>query len=256
MHRFYLAPAECAGNVLLLKDREAHHAAHVLRLQPNEPVTVLDGVGTELDCTIQRVSRKEVALLVRDRRKTPRPAAEITLFQAIVKGKTMEIIVQKATELGVTRIMPLQTDRVVPHLDNESGCQKQQKWQITAIETIKQCGSRWLPQIDLPVTPAAFLKRTEKFDLALVASLAGDGRHARHWFEMVAKERSAAPRTVSVWIGPEGDFTGAELDLIRSAGAKPITLGSLVLRADTAAVYSLSIIRHELAWITATGSKS
>src|SRR5258705_3894552 len=123
MHRFYLAPAECAGNVLLLKDREAHHAAHVLRVQPHEPVRVLDGVGTELDCTVQRVNRKEVSLLVRDRRKTPRPVVEITLLQAIVKGKTMETIVQKATELGVTRIIPLQTDRVVSHLDKENNRQ-------------------------------------------------------------------------------------------------------------------------------------
>jgi 16S rRNA (uracil1498-N3)-methyltransferase len=254
MHRFYLAPDECADKVLLLKDRQAHHAAHVLRLQPKESVIVLDGVGTELDCTVQRVSRNEVALLVCERRQTPRSAVEVTLLQAIVKGKAMETIIQKATELGVTRIIPLQTDRIVPHLDQEN--QKQTKWQITAIETIKQCGSRWLPQIDVPVAPAGFLKRTESFDLALVASLAGDGRHARHWFERFTKEPSAALRTVCIWIGPEGDFTTEELDLIRSSGAKPITLGRLVLRADTAAVYSLSVIHHELAWISATAPKS
>jgi 16S rRNA (uracil1498-N3)-methyltransferase len=255
MHRFYLPPAECAGDRLLLRDREAHHAVHVLRLRPGDDATVLDGEGGELQCKVERASRKEIELAVRERRKQQPPVDEITLLQAIVKGKTMETIIQKATELGVARIVPLQTERVVAYLDNERGENKHAKWQLTAIEAIKQCGSAWLPRIDAPVTPAIFLKRNEKFDLSLVGSLAGDGRHSRHWFETVAKARSAAPRTICIWIGPEGDFTIAELEAIRSSGAKPITLGRLILRADTAAIYSLAIIRHELAWLNATAPK-
>jgi 16S rRNA (uracil1498-N3)-methyltransferase len=255
MHRFYLPPAERAEDRLLLRDREAHHAAHVLRLRSGDHVTVLDGQGTEMQCKVERVSRKEIELAVHERRKQQPPVGEITLLQAIVKGKTMETIIQKATELGVRRIVPLQTERVVAHLDSERGENKQTKWQLTAMEAIKQCGSAWLPQIDAPVTPTAFLKRGEKFDLSLVGSLAGDGRHPRDWFDLFVKERSAAPQSVCVWIGPEGDFTAAELEAIRSSGAKPITLGQLVLRADTAAIYSLTVIRHELAWLNATGSR-
>ena len=255
MHRFYLPPAECAGNRLLLTEREAHHATHVLRLRPGDHATVLDGEGGELHCKVERVSRKETELAVRERRKQQPAVGEITLIQAIVKGKTMETIIQKATELGVTRIVPLQTERVVAHLDSDRGENKQAKWQLTTIEAVKQCGSAWLPRIDAPLTPATFLKRGEKFDLALVGSLAGDGRHIRSWFDLFVKERSTAPRNVSMWIGPEGDFTVEELDLIRASGAKPITLGQLVLRADTAAIYSVAAIRHELAWLNATGSK-
>jgi len=251
MHRFYLPAKELSGNTLLLKGREAHHGADVLRLRPGESVEVLDGAGLRLRCDVRRVDRKEIELAVWERRECGLPEFEITLLQAIVKGKTMETIVQKATELGVLRIVPVQTERVVAQLDEERGQDKREKWRLTAIEAIKQCGSLWLPTIERPVTPAAFFKTGQKFDLALVGSLAGDGQHARHWFQSL----SSKPRSVAIWIGPEGDFTPAELESIRGAGAKPITLGNLVLRADTAAICSLALVRHELDWFSATESK-
>jgi 16S rRNA (uracil1498-N3)-methyltransferase len=252
MHRFYLPPEELSGDTVLLKNREAHHGADVLRLKPGESVEVLDGAGMRLRCDVRRASRKEIQLAVCERRSAPTPACEITLLQAIVKGKMMETIIQKATELGVARIVPVQTERVVAQLDEERGQDKQSKWRLTAIEAIKQCGSAWLPTIDVPVTPAAFLKSGQTFDLALVGSLAGDGQSVRHWFEALLRR----PRRIGIWIGPEGDFTLAELELIRAAGAKPITLGDLVLRADTAAICSLAVIRHELDWLSGTESTS
>lgn len=250
MHRFYLPPEQTKNDVLLLKDREAHHGAQVLRLKPGQTVEVLDGAGTRFDCEVKRLLRKEMELAVRQRTVVaPRPW-EITLLQAIVKGRTMETIIQKGTELGVARIVPIQAERVVSQIDNEAGPSKQAKWQLIAIEATKQCGSAWLPRIDAPITPGAFLKRGEPFDLKLVGSLEGDGQHARRWFQSF----SATPRRVAIWIGPEGDFTPAELELIRSSGAKPITLGDLVLRADTAAICSIAVVRHELEGFTATGS--
>jgi 16S rRNA (uracil1498-N3)-methyltransferase len=250
MHRFYLPPQDSSGDVLLLKGPEAHHGALVLRLQPGEGVEVLDGAGARLRCEVMRAGRKEIELSVRERDVASRPSVEIALVQAIVKGKTMETIIQKATELGVTRVVPMQTERVVAHLDEERGQDKQGKWRLTAIEAIKQCGSPWLPIIEAPVTLVNFLKTGPKFDLALVGSLAGDRKLVRHWFKSLSK----CPRSIGVWIGPEGDFTSTELELIRGAGAKPITLGDLVLRADTAAICSLGVIRHELDWLNATES--
>src|SRR5688572_13670902 len=168
MHRFYLPAEELSGDMLLLKGREAHHGADVLRLKPGETIEVLDGAGTRLRCGVKRASRKEVELNVHHRDVISRANYEITLVQAIVKGKTMETIVQKATELGVARIVPVQTERVVAQLDEERGQDKQDKWELTAIESIKQCGSAWLPIIDTPVSLARFLKAGHKFDLALV----------------------------------------------------------------------------------------
>lgn len=247
MRRFYLPPTACKGNALLLTDREAHHGAQVLRLERGDELTVLDGAGARLVCEVKRVSRKEIELAVRARETIPRPKFELTLFQAIVKGKAMETIVEKATELGASRVVPLFTERVVSQLDAERGDSKQAKWQLITIESIKQCGSPWLPQIDAPTKLKDALEATGDFEMALVASLRG-GQPTRHWVQTL----KAAPRSGCVWIGPEGDFTDAELDAIEATGAKPITLGPLVLRADTAAIASLAIVRAEVDWLTST----
>jgi 16S rRNA (uracil1498-N3)-methyltransferase len=117
---------------------------------------------------------------------------------------------------------------------------------LVAIEAIKQCGAAWLPNVEAPVTLPQFLARKEQFELALVGSLQGDGQHPRQYFEAFRAQRKRQPETVCVWVGPEGDFAPAELDAIRGAGALPITLGPLVLRSETAAVYCLSILNYEL----------
>lgn len=249
MHRFYLPPAQCSGETVVLGERESHHGAQVLRLRAGEEVTVLDGAGARLGCEVKQVSRKEIRLSVRERVQVPRGAFELTLMQAIVKGKTMETIIEKATELGVNRIVPLQTERVVSHLDSERGESKQRKWELTAIEAIKQCGSPWLPHIEASMTLKEAL--AGEFEIALVGSLRG-GKHPRHWVAETAKKAGRQPKTGCVWIGPEGDFTDAELDAIEASGAKPVTLGPLVLRADTAAICSVALLKSEVDWLTST----
>ena len=96
------------------------------------------------------------------------------------------------------------------------------------------------------MSPKDYLARNEKFDLPLIGSLQDDRRHPRHYFETFQRENQRLPKTVCVWIGPEGDFTPAELNAAKAAGALPITLGRLVLRSETAAIYALSIINYEL----------
>ena len=246
MHRFHLPPDECRQNVLTLSAREAHHALHVLRLRSGERVVVLDGAGAELLCEVKAAEAREVTLEVRQRQAVAPLPCRVTLLQAVPKGKTMDLIVQKATELGAHRLVPLLSERVVPQLDGESGTGKVAKWQREAAEAIKQCGSAWLPVIDVPMTPQAFLAQGDRFDLLLIASLQPEARHPREYFEAYQAEKGCRPKTVGVWVGPEGDFTPAEVNLARAAGALPITLGPLVLRSDTAAVYCLSVINYEL----------
>ncbi len=170
----------------------------------------------------------------------------MTLLQAIPRGKTFDTIVQKAAELGVSRVVPVLSERVVTQLHDDRAEHKIEKWQTAAIEAIKQCGSAWLPRIDVPLAPKAFLGQGEKFDLPLVASLQDDRRHPREWFQKFHAEHQQSPQTVCVWVGPEGDFTPAELNAIKGAGALPISLGRLVLRSETAAVYCLSVLNYEL----------
>jgi 16S rRNA (uracil1498-N3)-methyltransferase len=246
MHRFYLPPSPAQPATLVLPEREAHHALQVLRLRPGERVAVLDGAGHEFLCEIERCNRHEAALKLLEKRTTPAPPCRITLLQAIPKGKTFEEIIQKATELGAARIVPLLTERVVVRLSGKEAAQKTAKWQGVAIEAIKQCGAAWLPEVTAPITPAEFLARREEVDLSLVGSLQADSRHPRGYFQAFHEEHGRLPRSVGIWIGPEGDFSPGELDAIKAGGAEPITLGPLVLRTDTAATYCLSVVNYEL----------
>jgi 16S rRNA (uracil1498-N3)-methyltransferase len=246
MHRFYLPPEECREPSLALTGREAHHALHVLRLRNQESIIILDGAGGEYHCEVQHCRRDRVELSVTTKHSRPPLPYHITLLQALPKGKIIESIIQKATELGVSRIVPLLSERVATRLDEAGADSKGEKWQQVAIEAIKQCGSAWLPRVEPPITPENFLKRKESFELPLIASLQPGSRHARTYFDEYRQRHHRAPVSVSIWVGPEGDFTPAEVAAVESSGASPITLGRLVLRSETAATYCLSILNHEL----------
>jgi len=246
MHRFFV-PAELApGGELALPRDEAHHALSVLRLRAGEQVTVLDGVGHEHICEALEVARKSVRLRVLETRLHPPPSFEITLFQCVVKGRAMDNIIQKATELGVQRIVPVLAARTVAHLDDDRAETRVEKWRAIAIEAVKQCGNPWLPRLDPPQPFAQRLAADESFDLALVAALDANARTLRQTVSVATAAGMEAPRSVAIWIGPEGDFTPAEMAGLLARGAQPVTLGPLVLRADTAAIAALALVQHEL----------
>jgi 16S rRNA (uracil1498-N3)-methyltransferase len=245
MHRFYLPPAECQRNPLILTGREAHHARNVLRVGERERVVVLNGAGDEFLCEVQKADRREVVLRVLQKNLHPPLPWQITLIQALTKGRTMDLILQKATELGVQRIVPILSERTVARVGSHTA-PRTLKWEETAIEAIKQCGSAWLPRVEAALTPQAFLARDERFELPLLASLQSDARHPREHFHSYFLEHRRPPRSVCVWVGPEGDFTPGEIQAIRAAGALSITLGQLILRSETAAIYCLAVINYEL----------
>lgn len=246
MHRFHLPPDECHGPLLTLSDREAHHGLHVLRLRRGEQVMVLDGAGGEFLCEAADLGRHDIRLNVIEKKFIPPLPWRITLLQAIPRGKLFDSILQKATELGAHRVVPLLSERVVTQLDQDKAENKTVHWRAVAIEAIKQSGSAWLPEVMPPMTPAQFLARGERFDLPLIGSLRADARHPREWFRAFAAEHGRPPQSLCVWVGPEGDFTPAELDAAQTAGARPITLGRLVLRSETAATCCLSVLQYEM----------
>jgi 16S rRNA (uracil1498-N3)-methyltransferase len=246
MHRFFLPPARCQGIQLTLDGPEAHHALHVVRVQAGDRVGVLDGAGTELACEVSNVGRREVALAVVARTQHPPAPFRLTLAQAVTKARSLEWIIQKATELGCHHLVPVITGRSVPHYEAEAGDRKAARWLELAIEALKQCGGHWLPGIPAPAPLAEVLARPQGADLALVAALRPDAAHPREILEAFAARTGAPPRDVTVWVGPEGDFTEAELAAILGSGARPINLGPRVLRSETAAVYCLSFLNYEL----------
>jgi 16S rRNA (uracil1498-N3)-methyltransferase len=164
----------------------------------------------------------------------------------VPKGKIIEDIIQKAVELGAQCVVPLLTERVVAQLDGAGAEAKREKWQQVAVEAIKQCGASWLPRVETPQTIQAVFARAEPIELQFVGSLQTERRHPHAWIEQFQQQQGRLPRSAGAWIGPEGDFTLPELQAIEAAGAKPITLGELTLRVETAAIYCLSFLNYEL----------
>jgi 16S rRNA (uracil1498-N3)-methyltransferase len=209
-------------------------------------VVAFDGRGSEWICELSDADKRSARLKVRFAQKAkPMPWA-ITLGQALPKGGAMDAIVRKATEIGVSRIVPLESERTQVHLDADRSDRKIGKWQTAALEAAKQCGNPWLPEI-APVTAAsAFMSSAKGYDLKLIASLQPGAKSLKSVLEQFRDSQNRAPRNVLLLIGPEGDFTQAEMGISRSSGFEPITLGPLVLRCETAAVYALSVLSYEL----------
>jgi 16S rRNA (uracil1498-N3)-methyltransferase len=209
-------------------------------------VAVLDGAGQELICQVLEADRRQVSLKVLQRNVSLPNPFQLTLAQAMIKGKNMDLVVQKATELGVQWFAPIICERSVAHSDGENASAKVEKWRATAIESIKQCGSPWLPQITPPQTAPMFLAGSGRFEMSFVASFQKEARHPREYISGFLAAHQRLPRSVCVWVGPEGDFTPAELNAFQRSGVLPITLGKLVLRSETAAICCLSVLRYEM----------
>lgn len=241
------APAATADVAeIRLTPEESHHLVTVNRCSRGDPVTAFDGRGREWLTTCADPSKGGTVLHVKESRLAPPLPHAITLGQALPKGSTMDDIVRQATEVGAARIVPLLSERTQVHLDGDRAEKKVEKWRTTAIEAAKQCGNPWLPEISPIESYAAFVSATGDYDLRLIASLHGGATTLKPALAHFRAHHGHAPRKVLWLVGPEGDFSPAEMTAAITAGFQPITLGPLVLRSDTAAIYALSILSHEL----------
>jgi 16S rRNA (uracil1498-N3)-methyltransferase len=247
-HRFYIPPDEWDPTALLFRGREAHHARDVLRLKRGDKVVLFNGHGREVTGQIVDLGRDEIRLRKLSESETPPLRCHVALGQAIPKGKNMELIVQKAVELGAAEIVPIISARTIVDLDEKEARRKQAKWEAVVIEAAKQCGQNWLPRIHMPRAMKDFFTgaASQPFELSLIGSLQPGAMHLKKVLAEFSNEHQRLPESILMLIGPEGDFTPAELALARSHGCRPITLGPIVLRVETAALYCLSVLSYEL----------
>jgi 16S rRNA (uracil1498-N3)-methyltransferase len=269
MHRFYISPENWNPDALSLSGAEAHHARDVLRMKRGDRAVLFNGRGREITAEIVDLVRHgtdslgragdEVRLRRLQETETPPLPCRITLGQAIPKGKNMDLIVQKAVEIGAAEIAPLISERTIVDLGPKEAEQKTTKWQQIAIEAAKQCGQNWLPTVHAPRKLKDFFGATglrpvgtshsdvaTTFDLRLIGSLQPDAIHLKKILADYTEQHRDRPKNVLMLVGPEGDFTPAELGLAKTNGCLPITLGPVILRVETAAIYCLSVLSYEL----------
>lgn len=241
MKRYYTPTLD--GGVL--DAEQSHHCGDVMRQKVGDLFSVFNGEGLEAKARITAIDKDAVKFELLAKAATPRSAHPITLAQALTKKPSMELILQKATELGVAAIAPLQSDHSVVQVDDEKSDAKLDKWRKLTIEAAKQCGQNWLPKVHAPEKPGDFMAAVPKGAVKLIASLQAEAKPLKAVLrETLPGLKPGTP--VVVMIGPEGDFTPAEIGAARAAGFAPVSLGKIILRAETAAFFALSALAYEL----------
>jgi 16S rRNA (uracil1498-N3)-methyltransferase len=238
MKRIFIAQPHTDGGGIVIDDpRQVHYLSHVLRVKTQDALTVFDRAGTEYDCLVREVSKEWLRLSVTASRtpcETGMP--RVTIACALPKQTKFDDIVDKLTQLGVSRIIPMRTRRVIVKVDAAKERLRQQRWEKIAVAACEQSKRASLPLID-PVTDFnAVVNTAGSFSCALIPWLEGE-RIA------LAKAVPAHCRDILVLIGPEGDFTPEEAASAMRAGCRAVSLGESVLRVDTAAIAVMSFLR-------------
>ena len=240
MSRFYAPKKNVKGNLIYIDGTEARHILNVMRLGVNDKVVVFDGTGKEYTGFIKSISRKSLVVeVVSTRIPKPESRAEITLAQAIPKKDKMDYIAEKATELGVHRIIPIRSERTIVRPCQGKANNKLIRWRRIAREAAKQCGRSDVPEIENAQNFYNAVDIINDFDLALMGCLSDDTMPIRDAIKDFETGK------IIVFIGPEGDFTSEEIEMAKDTNCRLITLGRKVLKSDTAGLYVLSVLDYE-----------
>ncbi|MCR1897849.1 16S rRNA (uracil(1498)-N(3))-methyltransferase [Irregularibacter muris] len=246
MHRFFVEPnqIEDINNRIIILGEDVKHIDKVLRLKEGEEIEVCDGRGTDYRAIIQQMKKDEVIAKVEEKFPSKgEPNIEVTLYQGLPKSTKMDFILQKCIELGIKKIVPLNTERTIVKLENEKAQQKKlERWQRIAYEAAKQSKRGSIPEI----TPVKDLKNIwqelSENDLNIIAYENEDTQKIR---DLLTKE-NPWPKKIGVIIGPEGGFEEEEIRQAIDKKVLPVSLGSRILRTETAGIVALTILMYAL----------
>ena len=234
MPRFFIEPTE--EKEIIINGEDARHIAKTLRMGPGEGVTLCDGQGKDYACEIERITDNAVILCVQAvAQNTSEPSVHLTLYQALPKGDKMEMIIQKAVELGVSRVIPVLTSRCVSRPDDKSAKKKIERWQKIATEAAKQCGRGKIPKIEPVMSFETALQQADQQARLLFYERGGQAVE-----QLLGRETTS----VAIVVGAEGGFEQKEVELAGRYGFFPVGLGPRILRCETAPLTAASIVMY------------
>lgn len=236
MTRVHVAEPLAAGRGCLVSGAAANHISRVLRLREGDELTLFDGHGGEYGARIASFRKDAVQVEVQEHRALERESAlHLTLVQGVSRGERMDIVMQKATELGVSRIVPVLTERTVVKLDERQGERKVQHWRGIVISACEQCGRNRVPEVASPLGFHETLRTLDADATRVLLSPAGTLRASD----------LARPSKVTLLIGPEGGLSDNEQLAAVAAGFQQVQLGPRILRTETAALAALAALQHD-----------
>ena len=243
MPRFFVTPEQIDENTITITGPDVNHISHVLRMAPGDNLTVSDGTGMDYYCSITAFAKDYVQLNIIDRWASyVELPARITLFQGLPKGEKMELIIQKAVELGAARIVPVNMARTIVKLDEKKREKRIRRWQSIAESAAKQSGRALIPEITDVVSFDQAMRMCQTMDAALMPYEKAAGMDGARALVRSLHDK----KSIGILIGPEGGFEPSEVAAAEAAGVKTMTLGHRILRTETAGMTMLSILMFEL----------
>ena len=242
MPRFFVEKENISENDITIVGEDVKHIKNVLRMKAGDEVTLCDGLGNDFSCVLNVFEKDFIEAKIIDKKKSEAESnLRITLYQGVAKGDKMDFIIQKNVEMGISRIVPVLTERTVVRFnDNKDREAKRQRWQRIATEASKQSGRGAITQVDMPMTFEQALKDSQGSEYVIVP---------------YEKERDSSLKStllgkkfesVAVFIGPEGGFSEDEIEKAISSKATPVTLGKRILRTETCGLVMVSILMYEM----------
>ena len=245
MHRFFIPPTQIDDHQVVITDPIAHQIRNVLRMEVGQHIVVLDNSGLEYEVALAHLERGQVLGRIETKRPSVHePRTHITLYPSLMKRDKFEFVLQKATEVGVSRIVPIISQRSLVQTA-ELKPNKQARWQRILTEAAEQCQRGRIPELHTPLKFNQAISQSPNFSISIIAYESGGVD-----LKTAVNQPPSSSATIALFIGPEGGYDPSEIQLAQEHGIIPISLGSRILRAETAAIIAPALILHELEPLT------